>query len=100
MNFTRNTNTLATLAATVLCGCPGLFGLCFGATSLIAGFSPGAEIDVFGSSDPASAQTMGFLVLCLSLLFIATPVVVWVLTRRRQATPTPPVDNESVPPAS
>lgn len=98
MNFTRNTNTIATLAATVLCGCPGLFGLCFGATSLIASFSPGAEIDVFGSTDPASAQTMGFLVLCLSLVFIITPVAVWFATRRKGTFSRS--NDESIPPAS
>lgn len=99
--MTRNTNMIATLVATVLCGCPGLFGLCFGATSLLASFAPGAEIDVFGSSDPASAQTMGGLVLCLSVIFIAMPIVVWFVTRRRQTlAPSDPEHNEPLPPAS
>ena len=97
--MSRNTNMIATIVATVLCGCPGLFGLCFGATSLIASFVPGAEIDVFGSSDPASAQTMGFLVLCLSAIFIAMPFVIWFATRRKQTLP-PSDHNEPLPPAS
>lgn len=94
----RNTNMIATLVATVLCGCPGLFGLCFGATSVVASLTPGAEIDVFGSSDPASATSMGALVLCLSLVALLVPAVVWFATRRKGTLP--PSDNEPVPPAS
>lgn len=93
----RNTNLIATLVATVLCGCPGLFGLCFGVTTLFAGFTPGAEIDVFGRTDQASAVTMGFLALCLSLVLVAMPAVVWFVTRRKATTELP--DNEPIPPA-
>ena len=99
--MSRNTNMIATLVATVLCGCPGLVGLCFGAASLIASFAPGAEIDIFGSSDPASAQTMGFLALCLSVIAIAMPIVVWFVTRRRQTlAPSDQEPSEPLPPAS
>ena len=48
---------VATIAAIVLCGCPGLFMCFFGATSILASQVPGAEIDVMGNSDPASAMT-------------------------------------------
>lgn len=92
----RNTNLIATIVAAVLCGCPGLFGLCFGGISLLAGFVPGAEIDVFGSSDPASATTMGLVTLCLSVIFIAVPIIVWFVTRRKETTPSS--DNEPLPP--
>lgn len=93
----KNTNLIATIVATVLCGCPGLIGLCFGGTSLLASFVPGAEIDVFGSSDPRSATTMGLVALCLSIIFIAIPVVVWFATRRKQSTAQS--DNGPLPPA-
>jgi len=92
----RNTNLIATIVAVVLCGCPGLFGLCFGGISLLASFTPGANIDVFGSSDPASATTMGLVVLCLSIIFIAIPVAVWFATRRKTSTTLS--DNEPLPP--
>jgi len=94
----RNTSLIATIAAVVLCGCPGLFGLCFGLTSLFASFVPGAEIDVFGSSDPQSAMAMGLTTLCISIIFIAIPIVVWSVTRRREAARLS--DNEPFPPAS
>lgn len=94
----RNTSLIATIAAAVLCGCPGLFGLCFGLTSLFASFAPGAEIDVFGSSDPQSATVMGLVSLCISVILIAIPVIVWFVTRRREAAVTS--DSEPIPPAS
>jgi hypothetical protein len=94
----RNTPLIATSVAAVLCGCPGLFGLCFGATTMLAGVTPGADIDVFGRTDQASALTMGGLVLCLSVISIAMPVIIWFVTRRRAAVS--PSDHEPLPPAS
>ena len=110
----KNTGLIATIATALLCGCPGLFGLCMGSTSLMASFIPGADIDVFGSNDPAAATTMGFVFLCLSLIFIAIPIVVGIVTLRKKPgeaaavavpasepkPPAPPVDNEPLPPAS
>jgi hypothetical protein len=93
---------VATLVATILCGCPGLLGLCFGATTLIAGFTPGAQIDIFGSSDPSSATWTGVLVLCLSLIGIAMPLVIWFATRRKGAIAAieKETEKEPLPPAS
>ena len=97
----RNAPMIATGVAAVLCGCPGLFGLCFGATTMLAGVTPGAEIDVFGRTDQASALTMGGLVLCLSVIAMAMPLIVWFVTRRRAATSAiDPTDHEPLPPAS
>jgi hypothetical protein len=89
---------IATVAAVLLCGCPGLFMCFFGATSAFASFIPGAKIDVMGSSDPASATTMGFVFLCLSVIFIAIPIVVGFFMLRKK--PEASVGNEQIPPAS
>lgn len=94
----KTTGIIATIAAVVLCGCPGLFMCFFGATTLAASQVPGAEIDVMGSSDPASAMTMGIVFLCLSLIFILIPVAVGFFTLRKK--PEAPVSNEPLPPAS
>jgi hypothetical protein len=94
----KTTGIVATIAAVVLCGCPGLFMCFFGATTLAASQVPGAEIDVMGSSDPASAMTMGIVFLCLSLIFILIPVAVGFFTLRKK--PEVPVSNEPLPPAS
>lgn len=90
---------IATVAAVLLCGCPGLFLCFFGATTALAGMTPGAEIDVFGSSDPASAMTMGFVFLCLSLIFIAIPIVVGFTMLRKKPEEVVPSD-EPLPPVS
>lgn len=120
----KSTGLIATIVTALLCGCPGLFGLCLGATSVLASLMPGADIDVFGSSDPGVAASMGFVFLCLSVIFIAIPIVVGVVTLRKpkegspavvdaKATdpstgepkegtkpPAPPVNDEPLPPAS
>jgi hypothetical protein len=120
----KQVGLIATIATVLLCGCPGLFGLCMGTTSIFASFVPDADIDVFGSNDPAAATTMGFVFLCLSVIFIAIPIVVGVVTLRKkpegdaapvivEAAPSPepepakpaeppvePVDDEPLPPAS
>lgn len=93
----KNTQLIATIAAVVLCGCSGLLGLCFGATSVLASLSPNAQIDVFGSSDPRSATAMGLVALCVSVTFIAIPIVTWFVTRRKEPTFLP--DHEPIPPA-
>jgi hypothetical protein len=100
----KNTSMIATIVAVVLCGCPGLFGLCFGATFVFAGLVPGSEIDVFGSSDPTSAITMGLGTLCLSVIFVAIPIVIWFVTRSKNSTGSPEANvssiDEPLPPAS
>ncbi|WKZ41271.1 MAG: hypothetical protein QY328_04365 [Anaerolineales bacterium] len=90
---------IATVAAVLLCGCPGLFLCFFGSTMAMAGMTPGADIDVFGSNDPAAATTMGFVFLCLSLLFIATPFGVGFAMFRKKPAATP-VSDEPLPPTS
>jgi len=90
---------IATIAAVVLCGCPGLFMCFFGATSVLASKIPGADIDVMGSSDPAAATTMGIVFLCLSMIFIAIPIAVGFFMLRKKPEDMPASD-EPLPPVS
>lgn len=83
----RTTGIIATVATTLLCGCPGLFALCFGAISAVVGFIPGADIDIGGSNDPAAAITMGLVALCLGIIGVAVPVVVGFVTLRNKPVP-------------
>ncbi len=78
----KRNGIIATVATTLVCGCPGLLSACFGLTSAAVSFVPGAEIDVFGSHDPSAALGMGLGALCLGVIFIAIPVVVGVKTLR------------------
>lgn len=90
---------IATVAAVLLCGCPGLFMCFFGATTLMASTVPGADINVFGSSDPGSAMTMGAVFLCLSLIMILIPVGVgFAMFRKKPAAA--PFSDEPLPPTS
>jgi hypothetical protein len=91
---------IATVAAVLLCGCPGLFMCFFGATTLMAGATPGADIDVFGSGDPGAAIAMGAVFLCLSLIMILIPVGVgFAMFRKKPGEAVAPSD-EPLPPAS
>jgi hypothetical protein len=95
---TKTKGIIATIAAVVLCGCPGLFMCFFGATTLAASQVPGAEIDIMGSNDPASAMTMGIVFLCLSFIFILIPILVGFFMLRKK--PEVVHSNEPLPPAS
>jgi hypothetical protein len=84
----------------------------------IVGAIPGSDIDIGGSSDPAAAIGTGIAMLCVSLIFIAIPVVVGFVTLRDKPEedaadpvvvkpapspdpePVEPVDDEPLPPAS
>ena len=72
------------IAAILLCGLPGLCGLCTGPLYAIVGMIPDADIDIFGSSEPSAAIGMGIGTLCLSVIFIAIPVAVWYFVIREQ----------------
>jgi hypothetical protein len=98
----KTTGIIATVATALLCGCPGLFLLCFGVLFATVGGIPGAEIDVFGSNDPGSAMGFGVGMLCLGLLLALIPVVVGFLTLRRKPAPAVQVitPDEPLPPVS
>jgi hypothetical protein len=75
-----------------------------GLTSAAASQVPGAEIDMFGRTDPQSALTFGLGALCLGFLFVLIPIVVGFLTLRNRPSAqtvtvaTPP--DEPLPPPS
>jgi hypothetical protein len=96
----KTTGIIATVAAALLCGCPGLASLCFGAFFALASQIPGAEIDMFGSKDPAQALNYGIGGVCVGIVFIIIPIVVGFLMLRKkpETAPFPPPD-EPVPPA-
>lgn len=99
----RTTAIIATVVTALLCGCPGLAILCFGAFAVPLSFTPGGQIDVFGSNNPQSLLTTGIVGLCLGILLIAIPVVVGFTTLRNQPAAAdmvvPPAPPRSVPPA-
>ncbi len=90
----KTTSIVATVVAAFLCGCPGLFSICWGGMFAIISFIPGAEIDVMGSSDPTSALYTGIGALCGGVLLVLIPVAVGFFTLRKK--PEAPSDISSM----
>lgn len=80
----KSTGIIVTVITALLCGCPGLLSMCFGLVFAVVSQIPGAEIDVFGSSDPQSALSTGIGALCLGIVFVAIPIVVGIITLRKK----------------
>lgn len=71
----RNTGIIATIAAALLCGCPGLFLCLFGALTAAGQ----------GTFNEASlSPTVGYTLVCLSLLMLLIPVGVGFFTLRKR----------------
>lgn len=92
----RTIGIIATVASALICGCASIFACIVGLISVT-----GSPIDVTNNGQQ-SVQTLppavGAVMLCLSVLFIATPIVVGFVTLRKKPTVLP--DNEPIPPAS
>jgi hypothetical protein len=91
----RTMGIIATVATSVICGCLALMSCIWG--GLIASGTP---IDV--TSGGVTAQqtlpsSVGFVLLCLSLLLILVPVAVGFFTLRKKPAPVSP---QEIPPAS
>ena len=88
---------IVTAAALLLCGCPGLFSLFLGGMFALISFIPGANIDVFGSSDPRSALNFGIGGLCVGIVFVLIAATAIFFAWRRKSD-TAPNANSSIPP--
>jgi hypothetical protein len=94
----RTTAIVVTVAAILLCGCPGLFSLFTGGMFALVSFIPNADIDVFGGSDPRSALQVGIAGLCIGLVFVLIAAgAIFFAWRRRSAAA--PQASDSIPPA-
>jgi hypothetical protein len=82
----RNTGIIATVAAVLLCGCPGLFLCLFGGITA-------AGKGTFNESN--LSPTVGFALVCLALILILIPVGVGFFTLRRK-----PETPRDIPPVS
>lgn len=102
----KTTGIIATVASVLLCGCPGIFICLFGALTAVGQGTFNEE---------SLPPTVGFVLICLSFVFIAIPIAVGFFTLRVKpgdgaappvidAEPSPepvePVDDEALPPAS
>lgn len=104
----RSTGIIVTAAAALVCGCPGLASLCFGAMFAVISQIPGAEIDILGSNNPADAMQTGIIAILIGLVFVIIPIAVGFSMLRRKPGPAPvshpvpppaPPPDEPLPPA-
>ena len=96
----KSTGMIATIAAVIFCGCPGLFLCIFGAVTATGNMPYNTEVNGISNSGmlPAGA---GVGMLCFSLLFILIPVGVGFFTMRKKPAADSVVSNdEPLPPAS
>ena len=80
---------IVTVAAILLCGCPGLFSLLLGGMFALISFIPGANIDVFGGNDPRSALNFGIGGLCVGVVFVLIAAAAIFFAWRRKSGTTP-----------
>jgi hypothetical protein len=94
----KTVGIIGLVVAILFCGLPGLCGLCMGPLYAIIGLIPGSEIDIFGSSEPSSAIGYGIGTFCVSVLFVAIPVLVWYFAIRKKPAAAEVIEhNESMP---
>jgi hypothetical protein len=105
----RTTGLIATIASVLLCGCPGIFLCIFGGATALGGGTTN-----LGNTTQPLDPTFGYVFLCLSLVFIAIPIVVGFVTLRKKPgeaapvavpasqpkPPAPPMADGPLPPAS
>jgi hypothetical protein len=87
---------IGTIAAVLLCGCPGLFLCVFGAATAFGGGTYS-----LGSDSGNIPPTMGYVFLCLSIILIIIPVVVgFFMLRKKPEASTSTSSNQPLPPTS
>ena len=93
----RTVGIIATVLSALACGCTAIFACVWGVISVT-----GTPINLTANGQE-SVQTLpptvGYVLLCLSVLFVAVPFVVGFLTLRKKPQPQV-VDNDPIPPAS
>ena len=82
----KNTGMIATIAAVLLCGCPGLFMCLFGALTASGNGT---------FNDASLAPGVGVALICVALIFILIPVGVGFFTLRKK----PEATNDVTPPS-
>lgn len=94
---TKTKGIVATIASVVLCGCPGLFFFIFGAVTATGNMPYTTELNGVSNSGTLS-PTIGFVLLCLSVIFIVIPIAVGFFMLRKK--PEAVSSNEPLPPVS
>jgi len=94
----RTVGIIATVLSALACGCFAILSCAWGVVSVT-----GTPINLTANGQQSMQTlppTVGYVLLCLSLLFVAVPFVVGFLTLRKKKPQPPVVNNEPIPPAS
>ena len=91
---------IGTIAAVLLCGCPGLFLCIFGVWGATGTMPFETSFNNY-SNTGMTPSWVGFALLCAALIMIAIPIVVGVMTLRdKKPKEVVPSFDEPLPPAS
>lgn len=91
---------IGTIAAVLLCGCPGIFLCIFGAFAATGNMPFETSFNDYSNFGMMPSWT-GFAMLCAALVMIAIPVVVGIVTLRdKKPKGVAPTFDEPLPPAS
>lgn len=94
----RTIGIIATVLTALVCGCASLFSCIWGV--MVASGTP-IDVTTNGVTTPQTlSPTIGYVLLCLSLLMILVPVGVGFFTLRKKPEAIPQVSGEPFPPAS
>ena len=80
----KTVSIIITVAACLLCLCPGISSIFMGLIFAIASVFPGAEIDVLGSPDPKAAMNFGVTTGIIGLVLVIVAVVVIILAWKKK----------------
>jgi hypothetical protein len=73
----KTSGIIAVVVAALLCGVPGLAGLCIGPLAIFGSLLPESEL---ASSEGSVVIISGIAMICVSLVFIGIPIVIGILT--------------------
>jgi hypothetical protein len=93
----KTTGIVATVAAVLLCGCPGLFLCIFGAVTATGKMPYNTELNGVSNSGTMPAGA-GIAMLCFSIILIIIPIAVGFFMLRKK--PEAAASNEPIPPVS
>ncbi len=99
MENNRTLWIIVTVVTALVCCCAAIISAAWGV--IIASGTPINVTDTSGTTTPQTLPSpVGYVLVCLSLLFVLVPVAVGFFTLRRKPAPAVPTNNEPLPPAS
>jgi hypothetical protein len=95
----KNTGMIATIAAVILCGCPGLCMCIFGAVTAAGRMPYTTELNGVSNSGTMPAGA-GIAMLCFSIILIIIPIAVGFFMLRKKPEAVTVTSNETLPPTA